>query len=81
MRDDFEISSPELDLAVEAARTSGAIGARMTGGGFGGSAIALTPARLEQQVRDAVVAAFADAGFHAPDIFAVTPAQGAHRLA
>ena len=81
MRDDFEISSPELDLAVEAARTSGAIGARMTGGGFGGSAIALTPARLEQQVRDAVVAAFADAGFRAPDIFAVTPAQGAHRLA
>ena len=44
MRDDFEISCPELDLAVDTSRTSGAIGARMTGGGFGGAAIALTPA-------------------------------------
>ena len=43
MRDDFEISCPELDLAVDTARANGAIGARMTGGGFGGSAIALTP--------------------------------------
>ncbi len=41
MRDDFEISVPELDLAVETAQANGAIGARMTGGGFGGSAIAL----------------------------------------
>jgi galactokinase len=81
MRDDFEISCPELDVAVEASRASGAIGARMTGGGFGGSAIALTPARLEQQVRDAVVIAFADAGFTTPDIFTVTPAEGARRLA
>ncbi len=55
MRDDFEISCPELDLAVDTARGHGAIGARMTGGGFGGSAIALTPVRDEQQVRDAVV--------------------------
>ncbi|MFK0003264.1 galactokinase [Paenarthrobacter sp. NPDC090522] len=81
MRDDFEISCPELDLAVEAARTHGAIGARMTGGGFGGSAIALTPVRQEQQVRDAVVRAFAQAGFTEPDIFTVTPAAGALRLA
>ena len=49
MRDDFEISCPELDLAVEAARSAGAVGARMTGGGFGGSAIALTPAAAEQR--------------------------------
>jgi hypothetical protein len=41
MRDDFEISVPELDLAVDTARAAGAIGARMTGGGFGGAAIAL----------------------------------------
>ncbi|MFJ4168809.1 galactokinase [Paenarthrobacter sp. NPDC089714] len=81
MRDDFEISCPELDLAVEAAKTHGAIGARMTGGGFGGSAIALTPVRQEQQVRDAVVRAFAQAGFTEPDIFTVTPAAGALRLA
>ena len=43
MRDDFEISCPELDVAVEVARAHGALGARMTGGGFGGSAIALVP--------------------------------------
>jgi galactokinase len=81
MRDDFEISCPELDLAVNTSRASGAIGARMTGGGFGGSAIALTPVGQEQQVRDAVVRSFAEAGFTAPDIFTVTPAAGAFRLA
>ncbi|MGO4192136.1 galactokinase [Arthrobacter sp. YAF17] len=81
MRDDFEISCPQLDLAVEAARTAGAIGARMTGGGFGGSAIALTPAAAEQQVRAAVGRAFAEAGYTAPDIFSVRPAAGAMRLA
>ncbi|MFF1253135.1 galactokinase [Pseudarthrobacter sp. NPDC058329] len=81
MRDDFEISCPELDLAVDASRANGAIGARMTGGGFGGAAIALTPAGSEQKVRDAVVNAFAGAGFTAPDIFTVTPAAGAMRIA
>jgi galactokinase len=81
MRDDFEISCPELDLAVETSRAHGAIGARMTGGGFGGSAIALTPVGHEQEVRDAVVRAFAGAGFTTPDIFTVTPADGATRLA
>lgn len=81
MRDDFEISCPELDLAVETSRANGAIGARMTGGGFGGSAIALTPVGQEQQVRDAVVRSFAESGFTAPDIFTVTPAAGALRLA
>jgi galactokinase len=80
MRDDFEISCPELDLAVDTARGNGAIGARMTGGGFGGSAIALTPVQHEQQVRDAVVRAFAGAGFTAPDIFTVSPAAGAERI-
>lgn len=81
MRDDFEISCRELDLAVETSRTNGAIGARMTGGGFGGAAIALTPLEAEHQVRTAVVQAFADAGYTAPDIFTVTPAEGAMRLA
>ena len=80
MRDDFEISCPELDLAVDTARGHGAIGARMTGGGFGGSAIALTPVEAEQKVRDAVLAEFGEAGFTAPDIFTVTPAAGAERL-
>jgi galactokinase len=81
MRDDFEISCPELDLAVDTSRASGAIGARMTGGGFGGAAIALTPVSAEQQVRTAVEQAFAAAGYRKPDIFTVTPAAGAMRLA
>ncbi|MDQ0848904.1 galactokinase [Arthrobacter sp. B3I9] len=80
MRDDFEISCPELDLAVDTARAHGAIGARMTGGGFGGSAVALTPVDDEQQVRAAVVRAFTEAGFTRPDIFTVTPAPGAERI-
>jgi galactokinase len=80
MRDDFEISCPELDLAVETARANGAIGARMTGGGFGGAAIALTPVAMEQQVRAAVERAFAEAGYTAPGIFTVTPAAGAQRI-
>ncbi|NUP74219.1 MAG: galactokinase [Sinomonas sp.] len=62
MRDDFEISCPELDTAVEASRAAGAIGARMTGGGFGGSAIALVPLERESEVREAVAAAFARLG-------------------
>jgi galactokinase len=41
LRDDFEVSTPELDLLVELAERSGAIGARLTGGGFGGSVVAL----------------------------------------
>lgn len=80
MRDDFEISCAELDLAVDTALAHGALGARMTGGGFGGSAIALIPAAAEEQVRTAVVHAFAEAGFGVPDIFAVSPAPGARRI-
>jgi galactokinase len=80
MRDDFEISVAELDLAVETARTSGALGARMTGGGFGGSAIALTPHALIPAVQQAVAEAFAAAGFTAPDMFVVRAAAGATRL-
>jgi galactokinase len=80
MRDDFEISCPELDLAVEAARSAGALGARMTGGGFGGSAIALVPRAAEGAARDAVTAAFRRAGFAAPDLFTVVPADGARRV-
>ncbi|MDR6415401.1 galactokinase [Pseudarthrobacter sulfonivorans] len=80
MRDDFEISCPELDLAVAISRASGAIGARMTGGGFGGAAIALTPATAEQQVRTAVERAFSEAGYRAPEIFTVAPAAGAMRV-
>ncbi|MBD3757699.1 MAG: galactokinase [Microbacterium sp.] len=79
MRDDFEISTPELDLAVAVARDAGAIGARMTGGGFGGSAIALIDRALVPAATAAIAAAFADAGFGAPHIFTVHPSQGARR--
>ena len=79
MRDDFEISVPELDLAVETARAAGAIGARMTGGGFGGAAIALTPRDVLPTVMAAVSAAFADHGYAAPVMFVVRAAGGAHR--
>lgn len=80
MRDDFEISVPELDLAVETAQASGAIGARMTGGGFGGAAIALVPTASRLAIADAVRAAFAEAGFVEPTIFVVHAADGAHRV-
>ena len=66
MRDDYEISCPELDLAVDTALATGAVGARMTGGGFGGSAIALVRAGDVGAVGDAVAAAFAAAGFTEP---------------
>lgn len=79
MRDDFEISVPELDTAVEAALASGAVGARMTGGGFGGAAIALVARAQVDAVTEAVTSAFAASGFSAPTIFTVTPSAGAAR--
>lgn len=79
MRDDFEISCAELDAAVETATAHGALGARMTGGGFGGSAIALVPASRTAELTSAVVHTFADNGFGVPDIFAVTAGGSARR--
>lgn len=79
MRDDFEISVPELDLAVDTALSNGALGARMTGGGFGGAAIALIPTGLVPAATAALRAAFAASGFRAPNIFTVTPSEGARR--
>jgi galactokinase len=79
MRDDFEISTPELDLAVSVAMDEGALGARMTGGGFGGSAIALAPAGLLPRLRAAISDAFGDRGYPAPEMFTVRPSQGARR--
>ena len=73
LRDDFEVSCPELDLAVAAARAAGALGARMTGGGFGGSALALVRADDVDAVTTAVDAAFAAAGFRAPTFVDATP--------
>jgi galactokinase len=79
MRDDFDISTPELDLAVETALANGALGARMTGGGFGGAAIALVPRRHESLLRVAIDGAFAEHGFGQPDTFSVTASAGATR--
>jgi galactokinase len=79
MRDDFEISVPELDLAVETAIANGAIGARMTGGGFGGAAIALIPTESISRLQVAIDGAFAEHGFGQPVTFSVTAADGALR--
>jgi galactokinase len=76
LRDDFRVSCPELDLAVETAVAAGALGARMTGGGFGGSAIALTPVEAVPAVSAALASALP-----AAHVFPVAPAPGAHRLA
>ncbi|MBV1778084.1 galactokinase [Paeniglutamicibacter sp. ABSL32-1] len=80
MRDDFGISCVELDLAVDTSMAAGAIGARMTGGGFGGSAIALIEASHAEGVSAAVRRAFAEAGYITPEIFSVVPGPGARRL-
>ena len=58
LRVDYECTCPELDVAVEAARAAGAHGARMTGGGFGGSAIALVDAKTVHDVAAAVAQAY-----------------------
>lgn len=80
LRDDYDVSCAELDLAVQAARDAGAVGARMTGAGFGGCAIALTPIDRTEAVAAAVGAAFAAAGHPAPTVFSAAPADGARRL-
>jgi galactokinase len=80
MRDDFEITVPQVDLAVEVARAAGALGARMTGGGFGGCIIALVPAGDVERVGADIARSFADAGFRPPMHFAALPSAGAHRL-
>jgi len=80
LRDDLRVSCPELDLAVAAAQEAGALGARMTGGGFGGSAIVLVEAAAADAVAEAVTKAFAGAGHAAPGVFAAVPSAGARRL-
>ncbi|MFI5807512.1 galactokinase [Streptomyces sp. NPDC051561] len=82
LRDDLRISCPELDLVVEtAARTPGVHGARMTGGGFGGSAIVLAEASAVTGLGDRIEAAFAAEGHRAPRVFPATPSAGARQLA
>src|SRR5665647_1869697 len=73
LRDDYQVSCAELDLAVGASSAAGALGARMTGGGFGGSAIALVRADDVGRVTSAVGDAFNAAGFKAPTFLDATP--------
>ncbi|MER7991491.1 galactokinase [Micromonospora chalcea] len=80
MRDDFEITVPEIDTAVEAALSAGAYGARMTGGGFGGCVLALIDAEAADPVAAAVTEAYAKRGFTAPGTLTVLPANGVTRL-
>lgn len=79
MRDDYRISCLELDVAVDAALEAGALGARMTGGGFGGSAIALVRAQEREAVGQAVLDSYAEQDLPAPRLFTAIPAAGAGR--
>jgi galactokinase len=76
---DYRVTSPELDEAVDTALGAGALGARMTGGGFGGSAIALVRSASVDEVGAAVTAAFARHGFATPRLFTAVPSAGAGR--
>jgi galactokinase len=79
LRDDFCVTVPQLDCAVDAALAAGARGARMTGGGFGGCTIALIDENDAPRTIGAIDAAFAEAGFSRPEHFLATPSAGAHR--
>ncbi|MGX9788922.1 galactokinase [Mycobacterium sp. MMS18-G62] len=80
MRDDFEITTAHIDLIADTAVRSGALGARMTGGGFGGCVIALVPDERVGEVADAVRRAVADAGYNQPTIARTQAGQGAEQL-
>ncbi|MFC9553239.1 galactokinase [Rhodococcus sp. NPDC056960] len=80
LRDDYEVSSVELDSAVDAALAAGAWGARMTGGGFGGSAIALVPADRVDAVAENVVRRAESATLPTPQFLSAEPSGSAHRL-
>jgi galactokinase len=81
LRDDFEISTAELDVCVDAALAAGAHGGRMVGGGFGGSVVLLVDRERSEAVASAVREAFGRHGFGAPRTFDVVPADGARRIA
>lgn len=80
LRDDFEISTALLDATVETALAAGAHGARMVGGGFGGSVIALVDDGAVEHVTDAVTARFTADGHPPPRTFRAVPSDGARRL-
>jgi galactokinase len=79
LRDDYEVTTPELDLAAETLERAGALGARMTGGGFGGCVIALVETDAAEQAGQAVAAAYAAKGWTAPQWFTTDAGPGARR--
>jgi galactokinase len=79
MRDDFEITVTETDTAVDAAIAGGALGARMTGAGFGGSVLALVEAGRATAVAAAIASAFAAKQYPQPHVFAATARAGVAR--
>lgn len=81
LRDDFEVTVPETDATVEALLRAGAYGARITGGGFGGSVIGLVDASRTDAAVETVRSAFAYQGFTAPNAFVAQASDGAKRLA
>jgi galactokinase len=80
LRDDFQVSWPEADVTVEVAVDAGALGARMTGGGFGGSVLALVPEPDVDQVRVRLRAAFAERGWTEPGFLSAIPSDAAQRM-
>jgi galactokinase len=85
LRDDFEVSCRELDIMVEVARkigrAGGVIGARMTGGGFGGSTVTLCESSKASEIAATLASEYQQATGIAPQIFASRPSQGAHLVA
>lgn len=81
LRDDYEVSVAQLDVSVDVAMEHGALGARMTGGGFGGSSIALLPSENVEVAAEAIARAFAEAGFAEPEFAVALPGAGARREA
>jgi len=77
LRDEFTVSCPELNCAVEVANSRGALGSRMIGGGYGGSAIALIHQEDRASIESAVSDAFAKNEFISPRFFVALPSAGA----
>jgi galactokinase len=80
LRDDFEVSWPQADAAVDVAIGSGAYGAKMIGGGFGGSVLALIPVEREATVRSLLSETFSERGWAAPEFLDAVPSPAARRL-
>ena len=80
LRDNYTVSCPELNLAVDTALKFGALGSRMIGGGFGGSAIALVKAKDSELIKSEIKSAFMKARFKNPRFFSALPSAGARLI-